>query len=1268
MARSSYLQTNFQGGQWSPYAQGRADEEGYRTALNRSFNALPIESGAHTRRPGTQAPATTRNGNPGVVREFNFSQNAPFDIEFTDNHIRLWAGTSLLLSDSHAIVSISSANPAVVRLIVAADWATLDQIEIAVTPIGGPSPLGVAPLFNRQFSLTKIDSTHFSLSDPVTGLGLDGSTLNLTGWQLTGARIVDFATPYVFGSAWKTTQVRVVQDEDTAFILVPGFAPRVLQNVNPLGAPVFSFFTPTFLDGPYLDPPTDASTLTPNATSGDITLTASALTSINGGSGFLSTDVGRMVRLFSEPANWASGTVYTAGQNVRFLTGAGPAYYTALTGNHGVEPDLDAGINWAPSTTAAAWTWGLITSVTDTSHVHITLTGSLTDIYQQPLAGGNLLYTNAVAVWQLGSWSNTTSWPTCGGFAGGRFFFAGAVNNRFDATMSNQNFNFAPTLLDGTPADNNGLTETIKGKQRNTTFWIEPVAEGVVLGTQGGEWLVQASSLNEPITPTSVKADPVTSYGCANVEPVQTGLSMVFVQRYQKQVYEYLADVYSRKFSGTNLARRARNLTAPGIVELAYTKENAPVLWARTAQDQLLTCTYKRSSPFATQTPADFFGWSYHTLGSKRLVQSIAAGPSPDGSIDTLCLVTQDPTTGIHYVEFETPVFEETSAITAAWFLDGALTPQGAEIKTVNGKLSVVFYGLQILAGDVVTAWIGGIDAGDYTISAAGTITVPVDGSANPLLTQAALAGLNGGSFGTLGVSILVTPPGQGFFTPVGSALPYTTSSSPASNGGSGIVDFDANRGYFLQSQHSGDPGTNGYSLFIFNLTSQAQLFGPLDPGQLGFNGSLNAAKCLGYDGNIYLGSSSDGTHHASRYNATTHANDVTYNDPHGLGGVGYIAPLTFGGQQFVVCTTVNSGATGSGVDIIQMTGSGAPTWTGVSFVVDEAPGSLAPGNAFPCRGPNGAGYILSVGPPFGLGTQQLGIYRTQADGFATDGSAVGMAKIGVVLPTAVNAGWTSIGLPIGGNVFYDETDGNLITCVEGSDSTFRIIKISTTTAAVLWQIAVGGSVDFRQSRVRGGRFTYLTGSSPYTLTEINTLTGGTTAGPTESAIAPNEYAHDDKLGLYVSHVSNAGQPEWATFGPAVGGGTITPALYYTVPAVIGFNYISQGQILRPLLPQEIGSSMGPGLGKTKRSHMYSALLANTQGIKVGTDFSHMRKANLVTPGRTQTIANNVLFTDVIQDTLEDTASFHSMWAWQTDRPYPTTVVSVEGFIETSER
>lgn len=1268
MPAASYLQTSFLGGKWSTFAQGRADLETYRTGMNECLNSYPVAVGAWVRRQGTLFGATTRSGVKGVVRRFDFSQAQPFTLEFTAGHMRLFAGDALVLENQHEVAAISTANPAVVQTVGNHLLTTGDQVEFNATLLLAGSTTaasGIKPLFNRQFVATVVDATHFSLTDPVTGATIDGSTINTTGWSITVARVIDYAVPYGLNDL---DSIRVVQNENVALVLCPGFAPRQITNVGTSNAPVLAFATATFLNGPYLDPPTDGTTLTSSGLSGSVTLTASKVDSINGGAGFKSTDVGRHIAMFYQPAQWSAGTTYSVGQNVTYNN----AYYQSIVGgNHNIQPDTDNGTHWAVATTAAAWTWAKITAVTDSLNVIATIQG---DDPLGFLPGGSLLGTTpAMAIWQLGLYSDTSGYPIGGTFHEGRFWLYGATDNRIDATMSNnygtlpQNgLQFAPVMKDGTVADNNGISAIMEGTDVNPIFWAVSTETGVVLGTQAGEWNIIASALDDPITDTSIQAKRKTKYGCANIEPVVAPLATLFVQRYQRHLYEYISDVYSRKFTGTNLAERAQDTILPGIAEIAYQSEPVPICWARTTDNRLVGMTYKRESPFGTQ-PASFFGWHRHTLGSGREITSLRGGPAPGGNTDSISMVTHDKATGIYFVEFLSPYFDETNTILEADFLDAAVTPASAIISGNN----VVFYGLEYIAGKTVSTFLGGVDGGDYTVAADGTLTVPIN-VAGALLTSAYLASISGGSYGSLNLAIQVSPPGSGFSSPVGAALDYVaTSSAPLHYNATTQFDWDANRMYHQQAAAGGDPSTNGHTLFVFNIATRAIVSGPVDPGNLAYG-----IPVLGYDGHIYysVGLSAN----AGRFNTTSLTNDVTYTDSHSLHAPGVTGIITDGANEYLVYGGLNSGQGGPPADsspiaVINMTAAtpyalelGAKGSGTYEFLyADEHPTSVSPGNVTFSRGPVGSAYAAFVGPEGGTGASTLGLYRVSLDG----AFVFGVPKIGAHACTDFDAGWSTVGI---NTMVYDETDGNVVLLLNGTgNSNAYLVKLNTVTGAIMWKTQIHTAVDFHTSRIRGGKLAIIDGpSSPWPLKEVNTLTGAVSASTNETVIGPNTFSTDDGAGGIVVEINDIGTTMWATFGctnvpsPA----NITPALAYDVPALLGFTYTSRGQILRAINPQEAGAQEGPALGKTRRIQSVAFMVANAQGMQFGVDFGNsLHTLSFKSPGGTD-YTKLQLFTGTVWQELEDDYGFDSMPSWQITRPYPAAVLAVEAFVHTQDR
>jgi len=750
---ASYTQTSFLAGEWSEWAQSRFDLPEYKKAMSKCLNAFPVDEGAVPRRPGFEFLGTSRNGAAGRLIPFDFTDALPYDMEFTDGHLRFWSETQLAsTNDNQVVSSISGANPAVFTLPAAVTWATNDQATFSFSS-PADAVTGVT-LLNKQFILTMLTTTTFNATDAVTGVQVNGS--GLTALTPTVAHISDFTTPYsVAGADWHS--LRSVQSYDLAMLLHSSVAPQALLVLNaPTASSFASFeFTPaSFQDGPYLDPPPN-SIATISGTAGVVQVTvgynawASGTTygigvpvtndgqdyislannntgvtpgtnakmwlplgsgSMVSAKGFVDTDVGRMIRLFSEPIIWDPSTTFAAGDTVAY----NGSYFTSLIdSNTNNEPDIST-TDWVINTSAAIWTWGIITQVNSANSVSL------------QLQGANLLYTVPVQTWRLGVWSNTTGWPTCGCYQEGRFWFAGAVPNRVDSSAPNAAFNMSPTAQDGTVADSNAISYTLNASQTNPIFAMEPDHQGILMFTEEGEWLMSSGTAGAPMTPSNIQAHIETKYGSSNILPVRTGLTICFVQRQKKRLIEFLVDVFSQRFFGKDLSVFARHLGARGVEELAYQQQPAPFVWERCTDGTLTGTTYRRISLFSTQEP-EFVGWHQHQLGSNRFIESICVSPSGGGTLDALSMVTNNLATNVRYVERMTPLMDETSPLTQAWFLDCAVTPPAASL---SGN-TVTFSGLWHLEGKKVSVFAAALDCGDFIVTG-GQVAVTL-GTADPL-------------------------------------------------------------------------------------------------------------------------------------------------------------------------------------------------------------------------------------------------------------------------------------------------------------------------------------------------------------------------------------------------------------------------------------------------------------------------------------------------------------------------------------------------------
>ena len=337
----------------------------------------------------------------------------------------------------------------------------------------------------------------------------------------------EVATPYLEAEIF---QLVITQSADVLYIAHENHEPRKLSR---LGDANWTLSEIDFQDGPYDAINATDTTLTPSGTSGSITVTASAVTGINGDAGFVSTDVGRLIR-FEDSAN--------------------------------------------------NWSWMEITAVGSTTSVTATINGP------------NLATTTASSGWRLGSFSDTTGFPAVVTFFEQRLVW-GATTDRPQSmffSVSADYENHAPTEADGTVLDDSGFVYTIATDQVNTIRWMR-AGKVLSVGTAGGEFIVSQGDNNSPLSPTNTRVVRQTTFGSAQVTPPQVGNSVLFLQRASRKVREYVYQFESDAYTAPDLAILAEHITEGGVTEMAYQQEPNSVVWMVRSDGVLLGMTYERA-------------------------------------------------------------------------------------------------------------------------------------------------------------------------------------------------------------------------------------------------------------------------------------------------------------------------------------------------------------------------------------------------------------------------------------------------------------------------------------------------------------------------------------------------------------------------------------------------------------------------------------------------------------------------------------------------
>jgi hypothetical protein len=404
---------------------------------------------------------------------------------------------------------------------------------------------------------------------------------------------------------------------------------------------VFAEYAPN--QGPFLEENGTTTTVIASATTGAITLTASAAT-------FVATDVGRLVRLQVQNLNvkpWEAGKVYAINDLARF---DGKTYKALTAATSGSAPptheqgnafDGQAGVQW--SYQDAGYGIARITGFTSTTIVSATVIQDAANGLNQIPADA---VTNASKRWRLGAWSATSGYPSSVTFFLNRLHWgfglrwAASVPNDF-ANMS-QDF-FGETTIDA------AIVEQVQAQDVNSIEWMEGV-DRLVIGTGGGEFVVGPQTTNEAYGPGNISIVKQSKQRVRAVQPVLAGSSVVYVQRAGRKLLSLDYVIERDKFASTDLAVLAERITRTGIIATAFQGEPHQIVWCLLGNGKLLGFTYNQEQQVT--------GWHRHPIGGDGFVESIASIPAPDGNREELWLIVRRTINGAthRYVEyFERP-------------------------------------------------------------------------------------------------------------------------------------------------------------------------------------------------------------------------------------------------------------------------------------------------------------------------------------------------------------------------------------------------------------------------------------------------------------------------------------------------------------------------------------------------------------------------------------------------------------------------------------
>lgn len=445
----------------------------------------------------------------------------------------------------------------------------------------------------------------------------DSGQLKQVSGDPSEGTITEVVSPYT------TAQLRALkftQSADILYITHPDHEPRELRRTagNDTDPTTWTLATFDMQDGPYLKINTTSTTFKASALTGSVTITASSKTGVNGGDGFKTSDIGRLIRMTSEDS--------------------------------------------------LRWGWLEITAFTSTTVVTATVKNTL---------GLNGIPNETTTDWRLGAWGGTRNWPWTANFHQQRLWFGGTDDQpqRLDGSRVGDFNQFGPTKNDEVIArDSDGLTFIISDNQVNAIRWLASAAQGILVLTEGGPFLGRSSGGQfDPITPTNFGITAQTNYGAhETVRPYRAGEAILMPLTAGRKIRELVFRRDDDQIVGPDMTALANHITAGGLLDSAFQEEPGGILWLVRNDGVLLGLTYERE--------AGVIGWHRHILGGTLdgsdhpEVESIAG--IREGDDDQLWMTIKRTVNGStkRFVEFMKPQFKVDTNKELAFMVDAGLT------------------------------------------------------------------------------------------------------------------------------------------------------------------------------------------------------------------------------------------------------------------------------------------------------------------------------------------------------------------------------------------------------------------------------------------------------------------------------------------------------------------------------------------------------------------------------------------------------------------
>lgn len=221
MGTQEVSKQNFSGGELSDKMDARTDLAAHGNGCRRVKNFITTPQGPAVYRGGWERGYYTRGNKIANVLPFEYNDEQAYDLEFTDQKMRVWKDEALVLETAKVITGITAADPPVVTIATHGysdgDLVYIDTVD-GMTEVNGKYYI-VANKNPNDFELTDID-----------GNNIDASGYTAYSANGTAGKVYELDTPYT--EANDLFQLDYDQKADLMYIAHKYYLPRKLTRTG----------------------------------------------------------------------------------------------------------------------------------------------------------------------------------------------------------------------------------------------------------------------------------------------------------------------------------------------------------------------------------------------------------------------------------------------------------------------------------------------------------------------------------------------------------------------------------------------------------------------------------------------------------------------------------------------------------------------------------------------------------------------------------------------------------------------------------------------------------------------------------------------------------------------------------------------------------------------------------------------------------------------------------------------------------------------------